>query len=69
VSADRAERALDRSRRVTVLGRQGLFTPDNTHHVMEMGFGAARCVDASGQLDHVAWRRERARFLDFVVED
>lgn len=68
-SAHRAERALDRSRRVTVLGRQGLFTPDNTHHVIEMGFAAARCVDPDGVIDPAAWTQERARFDDFVVED
>lgn len=66
---DRAEGLLDRSARVTVLGRQGLFTPDNTHHVLEMGLRAARCVDDEGRFDRAAWRHARAAFRDFVVED
>ncbi len=66
---DRAERAMSRSRRVTVLGRQGLFTPDNTHHVLEMGFAAAACVGRDGSFDQAAWRTARDSFRDFVVED
>lgn len=66
---DRAERAMAGSRRVTVLGRQGLFTPDNTHHVLEMGFAAAGCVGGDGVFDHAAWRSTRTSFRDFVVED
>lgn len=66
---DRAERALEASRRVTVLGRQGLFTPDDSHHVLEMGFAAATCVSADGSFDQTAWRSARGRFRDFVVED
>ena len=66
---EQTERALEQSRRVTVLGRQGLFTPDNTHHVMDMGLAAADCVDSDGSFDHDAWHRERARFRSFVVED
>lgn len=68
-SLDRAERAMARARRVTVLGRQGLFTPDNTHHVLEMGFAAARCVGSDGVFDQAAWRTARESFRDFVVED
>lgn len=66
---DRAEQALSAARRVTVLGRQGLFTPDNTHHVMAMGFAAASCVQRDGSFDHAAWRTTRASFREFVVED
>ncbi len=66
---DRAERAMASAQRVTVLGRQGLFTPDNTHHVIEMGFAAAACVGADGGFDHAAWRTTRDRFREFVVED
>ena len=68
-SLDRAERAMTRAPRVTVLGRQGLFTPDNTHHVLEMGFAAARCVGRDGVFDQAAWRTARASFREFVVED
>ena len=67
--AGRAEQAVQRSRRVTVLGRQGLFTPDNTHHVIEMGFAAAGCVGADGSFDQERWRTARDGFRDFVVED
>lgn len=65
----RAERALTRSTRVTVLGRQGLATPDNTHHVLQMGVESARCVRPDGSFDHVAWARARASFRSYVVED
>ena len=68
-TAGDAERALERSSRVTVLGRQGLFTPDNTHHVLEMGFAAAGCVGADGAFDRARWQGERERFRSFVVED
>lgn len=66
---DRIERLLDGSARVTVLGRQGLFTPDNTHHVMDMGFAAADCIGADGSFDRDRWRRSRDGFRSFVVED
>ena len=68
-AVDRAEQALAASRRVTVLGRQGLFTPDNTHHVLDMGFAAASCVTDDGELDRARWDAERDRFRTFVVED
>jgi protoporphyrinogen oxidase len=67
--AERAEQALQRSRRVTVLGRQGLYTPDNTHHVVAMGLAAADRIDADGCFDHDGWRTDREGFRDFVVED
>lgn len=66
---DRAEQAMSGSERVTVLGRQGLFTPDNTHHVIDMGLAAADSVSADGSFDHVGWQRRRAGFRQFVVED
>ena len=65
----RAERAMTMSRRVTVLGRQGLHTPDNTHHVLEMGVRAARSVRPDGTMDQAAWAAAREEFRDFVVED
>jgi protoporphyrinogen oxidase len=55
--------------RVVTLGRQGLFVPDNTHHVMAMGRAAAGCLHADGTLDPVAWGSARAGFRQFVVED
>ncbi len=66
---ERAEAAMATSSRVTVLGRQGLFTPDNTHHVIEMGFAAADSMGRDGSFDHDAWVRRRATFRDYVVED
>jgi hypothetical protein len=68
-SQARAERAMTLSRRVTVLGRQGLATPDNTHHVLQMGIEAARCVRSDGTVDADAWARARESFRAFVVED
>lgn len=65
----RAERALTLSKRVTVLGRQGLATPDNTHHVLEMGVESARSVRPDGTFDHAAWSAARERFRSYVVED
>jgi protoporphyrinogen oxidase len=65
----RAERALTLSSRVTVLGRQGLQTPDNTHHVLQMGIEAARCVRPDGTFDHAAWSAAREGFRSFVVPD
>ena len=55
--------------RVATLGRQGLFVPDNTHHVLAMGRAAAGCLRADGTLDAVAWQHARAGFRRFVVED
>ncbi|HSP04585.1 MAG TPA: FAD-dependent oxidoreductase [Acidimicrobiales bacterium] len=65
----RAERALTMSARVTVLGRQGLATPDNTHHVLEMGVRSARAVRPDGTFDHAAWADAREGFRTYVVED
>jgi protoporphyrinogen oxidase len=65
----RAERALTMSARVTVLGRQGLATPDNTHHVLEMGVRSARAVRPDGTFDHAAWADARQGFRTYVVED
>ena len=55
--------------RVVTLGRQGLFVPDNTHHVLAMGRAAAGCLREDGTLDSRAWAEARASFRAFVVED
>lgn len=68
-SLARAERALTLSERVTVLGRQGLATPDNTHHVLEMGVRSARCVRPDGTFDREAWAAAREGSREHVVED
>lgn len=65
----RAERALTLSKRVTVLGRQGLATPDGTHHLLEAGVHAARCVRPDGTFDREAWAAVREGLPDYVVED
>lgn len=54
--------------RVLALGRQGLFTPDNTHHVLAMGLDVAEVVGPDG-VDRAAWDRRRAGYREFVVED
>ena len=50
-------------------GRQGLFTPDNTHHALAMGWAAAAALAADGTLDTGRWRASRDGFRRFVVED
>ena len=54
--------------RLLSVGRQGLFTPDNTHHVLAMGLDVADVVGPAG-VDRAAWARARARYRAFVVED
>jgi protoporphyrinogen oxidase len=65
---DAIESFLDTLPGLIVLGRQGLFLHDNTHHTMEAAWHAAACV-GGGVFDETAWRRERALFLEHVVED
>jgi protoporphyrinogen oxidase len=50
-------------------GRQGLFTPDNTHHALAMGWDAADSLRPDGSLDAERWRARRDGFRSFVVED
>lgn len=50
-------------------GRQGLFTPDNTHHALAMGWAAASALHPDGTFDAQAWDRARNEFRSFVVED
>jgi len=50
-------------------GRQGLFTPDNTHHGLAMGWAAAEALGPDGDFDAAAWRAARDGFRSFVVED
>jgi protoporphyrinogen oxidase len=54
---------------VVTFGRQGLFTPDNTHHALAMGWAAAEALRPDGTFDADAWRRARDSFRGFVVED
>ncbi|HKE73090.1 MAG TPA: FAD-dependent oxidoreductase [Acidimicrobiales bacterium] len=50
-------------------GRQGLFTPDNTHHALAMGWAAADALGPGGRLDAARWRAARDGFRGYVVED
>ncbi|MGH6690662.1 MAG: FAD-dependent oxidoreductase, partial [Gammaproteobacteria bacterium] len=54
---------------VVTFGRQGLFTPDNTHHALAMGWAAADALRSDGTLDRAAWQAVRDGFRSFVVED
>jgi protoporphyrinogen oxidase len=55
--------------RLLTFGRQGLFTPDNTHHNLEMGWDAAGVIRNDGTIDTPAWSRLRESFRSNVVED
>ncbi len=54
--------------RLVSVGRQGLFTPDNTHHVLAMGLDVAGVVGRDG-VDRRRWAARRAAYRAFVVED
>jgi protoporphyrinogen oxidase len=56
---------------LVTFGRQGLFTPDNTHHALAMGWAAAEALAPSdGRFpDYATWRTVRDGFRGFVVED
>jgi protoporphyrinogen oxidase len=69
VSRVEAWLAEEAGHRVVTVGRQGLFVPDNTHHVLGMGRAVAACLGPDGTLDPAAWWAARARFRAFVVED
>jgi len=56
----RAERALSLSRRVTVVGGDGLHPSDDLGHALRLGRSAAACVRADGTFDHQAWTSVRA---------
>jgi protoporphyrinogen oxidase len=52
---------------ITTFGRQGLFTPDNTHHSMVMGYEAADAL-GSGNFDRDQWQQAKDRFANHIVE-
>ncbi len=54
---------------LVIFGRQGLFTPDNTHHALAMGWAAAEALRPDGTFDRTAWHSARDGFRSFVVED
>lgn len=54
---------------LVLVGRQGLFAHDNTHHAMAMGRAAAGCLLPGGRFDRCRWVSEREAFRTHVVED
>ena len=54
---------------LVTFGRQGLFTPDNTHHALAMGWAAADALGPDGSFDAATWTAARDGFRRFVVED
>ena len=52
-----------------VLGRQGLFAHDNTHHTIEMAYRASTCLQSNLSWDTGQWARYREEFESHVVED
>jgi protoporphyrinogen oxidase len=54
---------------VLTFGRQGLFTHDNLHHALYMGYSAAQCLEPSGCFNMTAWLEYRRQFETHVVED
>lgn len=66
-SLDALEDWADTLPHVTTFGRLGLFTPDNTHHAMVMGYEAADAL-GSGRFDANRWHEARDRFSRHVVE-
>jgi protoporphyrinogen oxidase len=52
---------------VTTFGRHGLFTPDNTHHAMVMGYEAADAL-GNGKFDKDHWSAARDRFAQHIAE-
>jgi protoporphyrinogen oxidase len=51
------------------LGRQGLFTHDNTHHALSMAQAACNAVGPDGSFDTSRWNRSLLEFQSHVVED
>lgn len=58
---------VDRMGNLTSFGRLGLFTPDNTHHAMVMGYEAADAL-GNGKFDQDHWSAARDRFAHNIAE-
>jgi protoporphyrinogen oxidase len=56
-------------RRVSTLGRLGLFAHDNTHHALAMAADAVDAINRDGSRDPTRWAAARARWARHVVED
>ena len=63
------EEYLDSLEQTVLLGRQGLFVHDNTHHTIEMGIAAADCLSSTLQWDSIKWAEYRELFDSHVVVD
>jgi len=50
-------------------GRQGLFVHDNTHHTIEMGIAAGKCLNTDLSWNSEGWKADRAEFDKHVVVD
>ncbi|MFN0071603.1 MAG: protoporphyrinogen/coproporphyrinogen oxidase [Chloroflexota bacterium] len=50
-------------------GRQGLFSHDNLHHALYMGYSAADCLEPNGSFNQGKWQSYRRIFETHVVED
>ncbi|HTJ71655.1 MAG TPA: FAD-dependent oxidoreductase [Actinospica sp.] len=53
--------------RLTTFGRQGLFTPDNVHHALAMGYQATDALGDTG-FDQQRWGAARESFGAHLVE-
>lgn len=54
---------------IVTFGRQGLFAHNNLHHVLEMGYAAADCLDETGCFDRSRWADFQTAFDRQVVVD
>ena len=52
-----------------LLGRQGLFAHDNTHHTLSMAYKLTDCLDDQGELNRTQWAADLESFETHVVED
>jgi protoporphyrinogen oxidase len=50
-------------------GRQGLFSHDNLHHALYIGYCAADCLEHDGSFNRERWQVYRRGFEAHVVED
>ncbi|MDP8927349.1 MAG: FAD-dependent oxidoreductase [Actinomycetota bacterium] len=66
---DTLDRWLSDQPRLLTFGRQGLFTHDNSHHALSMGWAAVEGLRRDGTFDAASWASARARFEHHVVED
>jgi protoporphyrinogen oxidase len=66
---DQLDQWISRFDSLLTFGRQGLFSHDNLHHALYMGYSAAECMSPSGCFDRKKWLDYRHAFESHVVED